>query len=127
MNALSDKVYVRFHALIIETFKFTCEVTEKTVEVTVHNRMVMENMDASHEFTEIQPIFMRQKMSKKGGTKAIDILLVFPSFIASIDLLCRVLGCLSKRGRYERYCPHHHLSVSFPKCIILIEHSPVPS
>ena len=60
-------MYACFHALIIETFKFMCEVGEKTVppkEVTAGNRMMLKNMDTSHKFAEIQLIFPRQKMSK---------------------------------------------------------------
>ena len=65
-------------------------------------------------------------MSKKSGTKTIDILLEFPSFIASIELLSRVSGHPSKRGRYERYRPHHSFTVCFPECVVLVEYGPVP-
>ena len=65
-------------------------------------------------------------MSKQCGTQTVDVLLEFPSFVASIKLLGRVSGCSSKRGQYKWYHPHHSSAVSFPEHVILVEYSPVP-
>ena len=129
MNTLSNKMYARFHALVIKTFKLACEVSEKIVpsnEIAVGNRMALKNTDTSYEFAEIQPIFPWQQMLKKSGTKTIDVLLEFPCFITSIEFLSGVSRRPSERGQYEQNCPHHDFSMRFPESIVLVEDCPVP-
>ena len=81
------KVYLHFHALVLQVFKLACKGQEKFVpanQIVVGDSVTLKNSHTSDEFAEIQPIFPRQEVSKESRTQTIDVLLKFPSFIASI-------------------------------------------
>ena len=67
MDALSDKMQARLHALIVKVFKLLRELDEETVaykEVTVPDSVALKDPDTSHELAEVQPILTRQEVSK---------------------------------------------------------------
>jgi hypothetical protein len=53
-----------------------------TVDINRGDRVTLEDPDTSNQFTEIQPVFAGQEMSKEGGTQTIEILLKFPCLVA---------------------------------------------
>jgi len=57
----------RLHSLIIKNFELACKLHEKFVapkKITIRNGMALQNPNTSDQFTEIEPVFARQKVSE---------------------------------------------------------------
>jgi hypothetical protein len=67
-------------------------------EIIVRNSMPLKYSDACHQSAEVQPVLARQQVPKESVTQTVDVLLIFPSFVTSINLFGRVPWCLSKGG-----------------------------
>ena len=107
-----------------------CECHEKPVapdKISIDNGMALEESDAGNKLAKVEPVLLRQYQSKKSRTKAVHILLEFPSLVSSIQTLCRVLRRSSKRQWQEWHSSHHGFTVCFPKGVVLMEYSSVPS
>jgi hypothetical protein len=100
VNTVSHEVNSGFHALIVELFEFARKFHEQGMpskNVPISHRVPLKDPNASHKFAEIKPVFTRQDVPKKRGSKAVEILLKFPSFVTCVQLLCRVPRRSSKR------------------------------